>query len=81
MWIVDNRDMPSILLRERFVLLTHGEGEYEDPKESWDVANALGGRNIPNRVDSWGPDWKHDWPLWRNMLHTYTPELADAGDA
>lgn len=63
-------------LRERFVLLASGEGEAEDIGESWRVADLLGGRGIPNRVDSWGPDWKHDWPLWRNMLHDYIPELV-----
>ncbi len=63
-------------LRACFVLLASGEGEAEDIGQSWRVADALGARGIPNRVDSWGPDWKHDWPLWRNMLHTYTPELA-----
>lgn len=62
-------------LRERFVLLASGEGEAEDIGESWRAADALGKKGVPNRVDSWGPDWKHDWPLWRNMLHKYTPEL------
>lgn len=65
-------------LRERFVLFASGEGEAEDIGESWRAAGIMGGRGIPNRVDSWGPDWKHDWPLWRNMLHKYTPELAGA---
>ncbi len=64
-------------LRARFVLLASGEGEAEDIGESWRVADLLGGRGVPNRVDSWGPGWKHDWPLWRNMLHTYTPELVE----
>ncbi|MDH3270773.1 MAG: alpha/beta hydrolase-fold protein [Gemmatimonadota bacterium] len=65
-------------LRERFVLLASGEGEAEDIGESWRVADLLGSKGIPNRVDSWGPDWKHDWPLWRNMLHKYTPGMAGA---
>lgn len=68
-------------LRSRFVLLASGEGEAEDIGESWRVADLLGGKGVPNRVDSWGPDWKHDWPLWRNMLHTYLPQLlAEGGD-
>lgn len=62
-------------LRTRFVLLASGEGEAEDIGESWRVADLLGSRGVPNRVDSWGPDWKHDWPLWRNMLHQYVPQL------
>lgn len=63
-------------LRGRFVLLASGEGEAEDIGESWRIAAELGGRGIPNRVDSWGTEWKHDWPTWRNMLHRYTPELV-----
>ena len=62
-------------LRSRFVLLASGEGRAEDIGESWRVARELGARGIPNRVDSWGPDWHHDWPTWRKMLHTYVAEL------
>jgi esterase/lipase superfamily enzyme len=65
-------------LRSRFVLFASGEGEAEDIGESWRAASVLGDRGIPNRVDSWGHDWKHDWPLWRNMLYAYTPELVGA---
>jgi esterase/lipase superfamily enzyme len=32
------------------------------------MANALGRMGIPNRVDSWGPEWHHDWVTWRKML-------------
>ena len=63
-------------LRQRFVLLTHGEGRAEDPKQSWRVADALGGRGVPNRVDSWGADWPHDWVTWREMLPKYVQELV-----
>jgi esterase/lipase superfamily enzyme len=63
-------------LRSCFVLLASGEGEQEDIGESWRVASILGAKGIPNRVDSWGVEWKHDWPTWRNMLHRYTPELV-----
>lgn len=63
-------------LRTRFVLFASGEGEAEDIGESWRAANALGNRGIPNRVDSWGPDWKHDWPLWRKMFPQYVRELT-----
>ncbi|MDX1646438.1 MAG: alpha/beta hydrolase-fold protein [Longimicrobiales bacterium] len=63
-------------LRTRFVLLASGEGDQEDISESWRVARILGSKGIPNRVDSWGTEWIHDWPTWRNMLHRYTPELV-----
>lgn len=62
-------------LRERFVLLTTGEGEHEDPQQSWTVAHTLGSRNIPNRVDVWDASWRHDWETWRAMLPKYVAEL------
>jgi esterase/lipase superfamily enzyme len=62
-------------LRKRFVLLASGEGKAEDIGESWRVAGILGAHGVPNRVDSWGEEWSHDWPTWRNMLHTYVDEL------
>jgi esterase/lipase superfamily enzyme len=66
-------------LRQRFVLLASGEGRSEDIGESWRVASLLGSKGVPNRVDSWGPEWHHDWPTWRNMLHRYVPELLPEG--
>jgi esterase/lipase superfamily enzyme len=66
-------------LRTRFILLASGEGKAEDIDESWRAAALLGQREIPNRVDSWGVEWEHDWPTWRNMLYRYAPELA-SGD-
>jgi len=75
-WIPEARDEEHLaLLRTRFVLLASGEGKAEDIGESWRVAQVLGARGIPNRVDSWGAEWSHDWPTWRNMLHEYVEEL------
>jgi len=58
-------------LRSRMFILPTGLGRYEDPRESWRVAEALGARGIPNRVDEWGPEWDHDWVTWRAMLPGY----------
>jgi esterase/lipase superfamily enzyme len=63
-------------LRERFVLLTHGSGRWEEPEQSWRIAEALGARGIPNRVDDWGTDYDHDWPTWREMLPRYLDDLV-----
>jgi esterase/lipase superfamily enzyme len=62
------------VLRTRFILIASGEGRAEDIGESWNMANALGKQGIPNRVDSWGPEWHHDWPTWRRMLPQYLDE-------
>jgi esterase/lipase superfamily enzyme len=64
-----------VALRKRFVLLTHGQGRWEDPEQSWRVAGVLGAKNIPNRVDAWGTEWDHDWPTWREMMPKYIDEM------
>jgi esterase/lipase superfamily enzyme len=62
------------VLRGRLIVLASGEGRAEDLGESWRMANALGARGVPNRVDSWGPAWPHDWQTWREMLPKYLGE-------
>ncbi len=63
------------LLRKRFVLLAHGQGEFEDPQQSWNVERALGPKGVPNRVDAWGKEWRHDWVTWRKMLPQFLGEF------
>ncbi len=62
-------------LRQRFVLLVTGQGDNEAPGETWRISHALGARQIPNRVDLWGPEWSHDWETWREMLPKYVQEM------
>ena len=62
------------VLRSRFILIPSGEGRAEDISESWRMANVLGKKGVPNRVDLWGPDWHHDWPTWRAMVPKYLDE-------
>jgi len=64
-------------LRSRFVLLATGSGNYEYPADSWRLADVLGAKGIPNRVDDWGAEWHHDWPTWRRMLPQYLDEFLD----
>ena len=64
------------MLRKRFAILASGEGRWENAGESWRMADALGGKGIPNRVDTWGPDYDHDWPTWWRMLPLYLDELT-----
>ena len=63
-------------LRQRRVILASGSGRWEDVGSSWQMASALGGKGIPNRVDDWGPQWDHQWPTWRQMLPQYLRELT-----
>lgn len=64
------------MLRRRFVVLPTGEGRWEDPGESWRMAQVLGSKGVPNRVDPWGPQWDHNWVTWREMLPKYLGELS-----
>lgn len=64
-------------LRERSVVIATGTGDWENPGESWRLANVLGGRGIPNRVDEW-EGWPHDWHTWRAMLPEYLHQLTGA---
>ncbi|MEJ2258083.1 MAG: alpha/beta hydrolase-fold protein [Woeseiaceae bacterium] len=63
-------------LRMRFILLPTGQGDYEDVGESWRMAQTLGAKRVPNRVDPWGTQWHHDWVTWREMLPKYLAEFA-----
>jgi esterase/lipase superfamily enzyme len=70
-------DGPQLnMLRRRRVVLASGEGDWEDIGESWRMAEVLGAKAIPNRVDNWGPQWSHDWPTWHRMLPQYLRELT-----
>jgi len=62
------------VLRTRYIHLATGEGKWENIGESWGLANVLGAKGIPNRVDSWGPEWHHDWVTWRAMMPKYLDE-------
>ncbi len=64
------------LLRQRFVVLATGEGQWENIGESETMGAALGDKQIPNRVDNWGPEWDHQWPTWWRMLPQYLDELV-----
>jgi esterase/lipase superfamily enzyme len=59
------------VLKTRHLTLASGQGANEDLGESWAMANALGAKGVPNRVDPWGHEWPHDWVTWRAMLPKY----------
>jgi esterase/lipase superfamily enzyme len=63
-------------LRQRFVLLASGQGAWEDIGESWAMADALGRKGVPNRVDDWGKEWPHEWHTWHRMLPQYLDEVC-----
>ena len=54
------------------VLLVFGQGMCEDTTGALDstcqLANLLGDRGVPVRLDLWGHDLPHDWSSWRAQL-------------
>jgi esterase/lipase superfamily enzyme len=63
-------------LRRRFAILAAGDGAHENIGESWRVADVLGAKGVPNRVDAWGSEWPHEWHTWHAMLPQYLDELT-----
>lgn len=63
-------------LQRRFAILASGEGRWESIEHSWNLAEVMAAKGIPNRVDSWGPQYDHDWPTWREMLPHYLGQLS-----
>jgi esterase/lipase superfamily enzyme len=45
-----------------------GQGAYEAPHASRQLAEILDRKGIPYLLDLWGHDVSHDWPWWRKML-------------
>ena len=45
-----------------------GQGDYEDPGRSIQLANILRSKGIPVDLDLWGYDMRHDWPTWYKMF-------------
>jgi esterase/lipase superfamily enzyme len=75
LYFVPHLEGPHLdLLRQRYIHIATGEGKWENVGESWGLANVLGAKGIPNRVDNWGPAWHHDWITWREMMPKYLGE-------
>ena len=66
----DDHCLPMLRGKNHVYILT-GQGPYEAPDRSRDLANVLGAKGIPNYLDVWGHDMSHDWPTWRSMLPHY----------
>jgi esterase/lipase superfamily enzyme len=54
------------------LLLTVGEGQWEDTTGALDstrrFAGLLGEKGIRHELDVWGSEWPHDWESWRSQL-------------
>lgn len=53
------------------IVIVSGQGAYENPGRSVQIAELLNWQGIPCTLDLWGHDVNHDWPWWRKMLDHY----------
>jgi len=60
-------------IRATRITIVSGQGDYEHPDYSREMAGILEDKGIPVTLDLWGEDVKHDWPWWERMLHHYIP--------
>jgi esterase/lipase superfamily enzyme len=56
------------LRQKRHIYILSGQGAYEAPDRSRQLAQILEQKGIPFHLDLWGHDIPHDWPTWRAML-------------
>lgn len=70
----DDYYLPLLQHRSQLYILT-GQGAYEAPDRSRQLAEVLRSKGIPCTLDMWGYDIDHDWPTWRSMLKLYVPKL------
>ncbi len=63
------------LRRSNFVLAL-GSGHAENPDYTNHVSRVLKHKQIPHRVEVWGPGSDHDWPTWRTMLPVFLNRLV-----
>ena len=58
------------------IYILSGQGAYEDPKRSQNLADILEAKGIPHSLELWGHDVNHDWPWWRKMLPHWLGRLT-----
>ncbi len=70
-------DGPALdALRQTTMVLATGQGRWEAPQETVDLARVLDGKGVPNTLELWGHDCDHDWPTWRTMLPMFLDRLV-----
>lgn len=70
----DDYFLPRLRAADAIVILT-GQGAWEAPQRSRDLAHVLRAKGIPHTLDIWGHDVDHDWPWWRKMLPYWLERL------
>lgn len=65
--LADQQILDSLRAKKHIYILS-GQGDYEAPERSRNLAQILSSKGIPHHLDLWGHDIPHDWPTWLAML-------------
>lgn len=68
---LDDDHFLPLLRQKQHIHIVCGQGAYENPAGSRELAGILAAKGIPHELDLWGFDMPHDWPTWRRMLPYY----------
>lgn len=71
----DGYQLPILQSGSRRIVIFSGQGAYEAPDRSRQLAGILAGKGIPHWLDVWGQDVNHDWPWWLNAMPYYFDKL------
>ncbi|MBP3520699.1 MAG: esterase, partial [Oscillospiraceae bacterium] len=58
-------------------ILCVGQGDWEIPESTREMARICEAKSIPLWVDFWGYDVKHDWDWWFKQVDYFLPFLLD----
>ncbi len=68
-----------IFNRQRAVICV-GQGDWERPETTFQMADILRRKDIHTWVDIWGHDSIHDWPWWYQQVTYFVPWLLRGED-
>jgi esterase/lipase superfamily enzyme len=71
----DDYHLPRLRYDGKPIIIFSGQGSFEAPERSRQLAEILHGKDIPHWLDIWGADVNHDWPWWRKAMPYYFGKL------
>jgi esterase/lipase superfamily enzyme len=71
----DDYHLPLLQDGGRRIIIFSGQGSFEAPERSRQLAGILNDKGIPHWLDIWGDDVNHDWPWWRDAMPYYFGKL------